>query len=160
MIRVYSLCKGPQWNPLGSCPPIDVELRSPYRKHVCQRWRHFIRKYSKRFRVCKIPLIWVPGKQENVFAWYSKRRNLTNLKHFVIPVIPTYAPQRETVIPLSRHHLIFTKIFLAHTLVLADGILFRTLHFHAYPVKWKTDCTLQSRDVVWVEKSQRRRQVD
>ena len=70
--------KGPKWNPMGSCPPVDVQLRSPYRihgcNHVCQWWRHCIHRYSKRFRVCKnlkpfvIPTYEVPALLTHMVA--------------------------------------------------------------------------------------------
>ena len=63
--------KGAQWNAVGSCPPVDVKLRSPYRfhgcNHVCQRWRDFIRRYSKRFQVC-IPMYRVPTALTHIVA--------------------------------------------------------------------------------------------
>ncbi len=72
-----SKAKGPQWKSMGSCPPVDIKLRSPYCfygcNHMCQRWRHCIHRYSKRFRVWKIPLLRVPSKYIfHVFHFWVK----------------------------------------------------------------------------------------
>ena len=42
--------KGPQWNPVGSCQPVAIKLRSPYcfygYNHMCQRCGHSIHRYN------------------------------------------------------------------------------------------------------------------
>ena len=79
LVRIVheQMAKGPQWNPMGSCPPAVIKLRSPYCfygcSHMCQRWRHSIHRYNKRFQVCKIPLLRVPSKYIfHVFHFWVK----------------------------------------------------------------------------------------